>query len=211
MEAFPSIMELFTHTDQYINFIAEKFGIWVYIILFLIVFLETGLVVTPFLPGDSLLFAAGTLAAAGSMEIKVLLITLIVAAILGDTVNYHIGKYLGLKISHRSGKFIKKEYFDRAYLYYKQHGGKTIILARFIPIIRTYVPFVAGVAKMDYLKFLMYNVVGGLIWVSVFLLAGFFFGNLPVIKDNFSLVILIIVIVSVLPGLYSWFKVRIGK
>lgn len=207
------LKELLLNTDQYIDAMAQQYGVWVYVIIFLIVFLETGLVVTPFLPGDSLLFAAGTLATRGAMEIEILLVVLIVAAVLGDTVNYHIGKFIGVKIAHKNNRFLKKEYFDRAYRFYEKHGGKTIVLARFIPIIRTYVPFVAGAANMNYVKFLSYNALGGTAWVSLFLLTGYFFGNLPFIRDNFTLVILMIVIISILPPVLSWVKAKlsIGK
>lgn len=213
MELVGLLKELLLNTDQYIDAMAQQYGVWVYVIIFLIVFLETGLVVTPFLPGDSLLFAAGTLATRGAMEIEILLVVLIVAAVLGDTVNYHIGKFIGVKIAHKNNRFLKQEYFDRAYRFYEKHGGKTIVLARFIPIIRTYVPFVAGAANMNYVKFLSYNALGGTAWVSLFLLTGYFFGNLPFIRDNFTLVILMIVIISILPPVLSWVKAKlsIGK
>lgn len=209
MQLISLIKEMLLHTDQYIDTISHQYGMWVYVILFLIVFLETGLVVTPFLPGDSLLFAAGTLAARGAMEIEVLVLVLIVAAVLGDTVNYHIGRYIGTKVVHTNNRFLKKEYFDKAYAFYEKHGGKTIVLARFMPIIRTYVPFVAGAAKMNYARFLAYNAFGGTLWVTLFLLTGYFFGNLPFIRDNFSLVVLLIIIVSIMPPIFGWMKERL--
>jgi membrane-associated protein len=168
-------------------------------ILFMVVFCETGLVVTPFLPGDSLLFAAGTFAALGALDVRLVMILLIIAAILGDTVNYWVGAYIGPRAFRGDMPFLRKEYLDRTHAFYEKHGGKTIILARFVPIIRTFAPFVAGVGAMSYGKFITYNVVGAVLWVGLFVPAGYWFGNIPVVRENFSLVILAIIALSVLP------------
>jgi membrane-associated protein len=165
-------------------------------------------VITPFLPGDSLLFAAGSFAALGSLNVWVLFITLIFAAILGDTINYWIGHYIGPKAFSGNFRFLKKEYLDRTHEFYEKHGGKTIILARFIPIIRTFAPFVAGIGAMNYSRFLVYNVVGAVIWVTLFTFGGYFFGNLPIIKENFTLAILAIILISVLPGVVEFLRER---
>jgi membrane-associated protein len=170
--------------------------------------METGFVVTPFLPGDSLLFAAGAFAGLGDLNIVVLIVLLVAAAILGDTVNYWIGHYIGPRAFSGSIRFLKKEYLDRTHEFYEKHGGKTIILARFIPIIRTFAPFVAGVGEMTYLHFITYNVVGGIAWVLLFTLGGYFFGNLPAVQDNFTLVILAIIFISVLPGIIEFLRAR---
>jgi membrane-associated protein len=177
----------------------QTYGFLVYPILFLVIFAETGLVVTPFLPGDSLLFVAGALAAIGSMNILLLLLILVFAAILGDTVNYWIGNYLGSKVFREQSRFFKREYLLKTQAFYERYGSKTIILARFIPIVRTFAPFVAGIGKMKYPRFILYNIVGGIAWVSIFLFGGYFLGNLPIIKQNLSLFILIIIIASILP------------
>jgi membrane-associated protein len=174
----------------------------------LIIFLETGLVITPFLPGDSLLFAAGAFAALGALNVWVLFVLLSVAAILGDTVNYWIGHYIGPRAFSGNIRFLKKEYLDRTHAFYEKYGGKTIILARFIPIIRTFAPFVAGIGAMTYSKFIVYNVVGGIAWVGIFLFGGYFFGNLPFVKDNFTIVILAIIGISVLPGVIEYLRER---
>lgn len=200
MEFILTFIEFILHLDTYLTALAAQFGILTYAILFLIVFMETGLVVTPFLPGDSLLFAAGALASLGSLNIFPLYILLAVAAIIGDTVNYWVGRTVGPRIFNRdSGIFLNKDYLIRTQKFYEAHGGKTIILARFIPIIRTFAPFVAGIGKMNYPSFLLYNVTGGLLWVSIFTIGGFYFGNIPVVKQNFSLVVFGIIGVSVLP------------
>ena len=208
MEIISQLVDFILHLDVHLNEIIQNFGIWTYLILFLIIFLETGVVITPFLPGDSLLFAAGSFAALGSLNVWVLFITLIFAAILGDTINYWIGHYIGPKAFSGNFRFLKKEYLDRTHEFYEKHGGKTIILARFIPIIRTFAPFVAGIGAMNYSRFLVYNVVGAVIWVTLFTFGGYFFGNLPIIKENFTLAILAITLISVLPGVVEFLRER---
>ena len=201
MELLGQAVDLFLHLDKHLGQIIVEYGKWTYLILFLVIFCETGLVVTPFLPGDSLLFAAGAFAAAGAFKVGTLFFLLITAAIAGDTVNYQIGNFVGPKIFARNNvRFLKREYLDRTQRFYEKHGGKTIIIARFVPIIRTFAPFVAGIGNMTYLRFLGYNVVGGFFWISIFVFGGYFFGNLPFVKNNFSLVILAIIFISVLPG-----------
>jgi membrane-associated protein len=199
MDFVRSVMDLFLHLDEHLNRIVTDYGVWTHLILFAIVFAETGLVVTPFLPGDSLLFAAGALAALGSLDLWLLVVLLIGAAILGDTVNYWVGAWIGPKAFSGNVKLLRKDYLDRTHAFYEKHGGKTIILARFVPIIRTFAPFVAGVGAMSYPKFITYNVVGAVLWVGLFVPLGYYFGNMPVVKDNFSLVILAIIALSVLP------------
>jgi membrane-associated protein len=201
MELIKSLIDFVLHIDQHLVEIVNNYQTWTYLILFLIIFAETGLVVTPILPGDSLLFAAGAIVAKPetALNIVVMMGLLMVAAILGDMANYHIGKYLGPKAFSGKYKFLKAEYLNKTHEFYMKHGGKTIIYARFIPIIRTFAPFVAGIGTMTYGKFAMYNVVGGIAWVSSFLLLGYFFGGLPIIKDNFTYVIFGIILVSILP------------
>lgn len=189
--------------------IVAQYGVLTYGIIFLIIFAETGFVVTPFLPGDSLIFAVGALAALGSFNLPLLLLLLSLAAILGDSVNYAIGKYFGQKIvDNPKIPFINQKHIDETQAFYKKHGGKTIILARFVPIVRTFAPFVAGVGKMDYAKFISYNIIGGLAWIFAFTLMGYFFGNIPAVAHNFTLVILGIIAVSVLPMIFEFVKVR---
>jgi membrane-associated protein len=209
MELISQVIDFFLHLDKYLAEIISAYGTWTYLILFFVIFMETGFVVTPFLPGDSLLFAAGTFASLGALNVWVLFILLSFAAILGDTVNYWIGHFIGEKAFSGNIRFLKKEYLDRTHEFYERHGGKTIILARFIPIIRTFAPFVAGVGEMSYGRFITYNVVGGIMWVGIFVFAGYFFGNIPFVKHNFSLVILAIIIISVLPGVYEFTKERL--
>ncbi len=199
MDLLRSVLDLFLHLDQHLSRIIADYGVWTHLILFLIVFAETGLVVTPFLPGDSLLFAAGTFAALGSLDLWLLVVMLIAAAILGDTVNYWVGAWIGPKAFSGNVKFLRKDYLDRTHAFYEKHGGKTVILARFVPIIRTFAPFVAGVGAMSYPKFITYNVVGAVLWVGLFVPAGYFFGNIPAVRKNFTLVILAIIALSVLP------------
>ena len=200
MDLLTLFMEFVLHLDQYLSVVIQQYGIWTYVILFLIIFLETGFVITPFLPGDSLLFAAGAFAALGSLDISLLFMVLAAAAILGDTANYWIGNKLGPRIFRKkTGRLFREEYLERAHKFYEKYGGKAIFLARFVPIVRTFAPFVAGIGKMSYRRFLTYNIVGGLAWVSLFLFGGFWFGNLPWVKDNFALVIMAIILISFVP------------
>lgn len=201
MNALTNFIDVILHIDKYLEQIVQQYGTLTYLILFLIVFLETGLVVTPFLPGDSMLFAAGAISAMSSLNIFILLIIVYLAAVLGDTANYHIGKSIGAKLLEKEDiKFIKKEHLIRAQGFYDKHGSMAIVLARFIPIIRTFAPFVAGIGEMEYRKFIGYNMLGGGMWVSLFLGGGYFFGNLPVIKNNFSYVLIAIIIISLMPA-----------
>jgi membrane-associated protein len=208
MEWLKQFVDLFLHLDTHLSAVISQYGTWTYLILFLIVFCETGLVVTPFLPGDSLLFAAGTFAALGDLDVRLMIVLLIIAAIVGDTVNYWVGAAIGPRAFQGNIRFLKREHLERTHAFYEKHGGKTIILARFIPIIRTFAPFVAGVGAMSYGKFLTYNVVGAVVWVIVLVLAGFFFGNIPVVRENFSLVIMAIIAISVLPVVVEAVRVR---
>lgn len=212
MELIKQFVDIFIHLDQHLNLVIQSYGTWTYLLLFVIVFCETGLVVTPFLPGDSLLFAAGAFAASGSFNVNWLFILLCISAILGDTVNYWIGCYLGPKVFHYEGsKFFNKKHLQRTHQFYEKYGGKTIIIARFVPIIRTFAPFVAGVGSMTYWKFISYNVIGGILWVAICVFAGFFFGNLPIVKQNFTLVILMIIFISILPGIIEYLRHRAEK
>ena len=211
MEFLKTIIDAVLHIDKHLEVLVGSYGMWLYPILFVIVFCETGLVVTPFLPGDSLLFAAGALAAVdktGTLNIFVLWAVIAVAAILGDTVNYSIGKKLGKGVFKPTSKILKPEYLHRTEEFFEKHGNKTIILARFVPIVRTFAPFVAGVGNMNYSRFITYNIVGGLVWVTLFLFAGYFIGNIPIIKNNFSLVTIVIVLVSVVPMVLEVLKER---
>ena len=207
-----NFIDLFLHLDRHLGELLQYFGVWTYVIIFLIIFCETGLVVTPILPGDSLLFGLGAFAAnpflKGPLDLHWLFLTLSVAAIAGDTVNYAIGHLVGPKVFCQDNRFLKKEYLDRTHCFYERHGGKTIVIARFIPIIRTFAPFVAGIGEMTYLRFISYNVIGGLSWIGLFLFGGYFFGNLPMIKNNFTFVLIAIVILSVLPGVIEYFRQR---
>ena len=206
MEQLKFLIDLFLHLDEYMANIISQYGTWTYAILFLVIFMETGFVVTPFLPGDSLLFAAGTFAALGSMNVWLLIGLLIVAAIGGDTVNYWIGHYMGDRAYNV--KWVKKEYLDRTHAFFQKHGGKTIFLARFVPIVRTFAPFVAGMGRMSYSYFFSYNVFGGIVWVLLFTLLGYFFGNIPFVKQNFELVIIAIILVSIVPAVWEALKAR---
>lgn len=203
-------MDVLLHLDKYLSIIIQNYGMAAYFILFLIIFGETGLVVTPFLPGDSLLFAAGAFAAIGSLDIKLLLLMISIAAVMGDTVNYTIGKTIGHKIYEMENvKFIKKEHLLKARDFYEKYGAVTIIIARFIPIIRTFAPFVAGIGEMKYAKFLSYNVIGGLTWTALVTLVGYYFGNLPAVKHNFSLVIFAIIFISIMPAVFGVIKQKL--
>jgi membrane-associated protein len=205
------LIDLFLHLDEHLSVIIQTYGTWTYLLLFLVIFMETGLVVTPFLPGDSLLFAAGTFAspALGSpLNIWVVWALLCVAAVAGDTVNYWIGHYIGPRAFSGEVPFLKKKYLDRTHAFYERYGGKTIVLARFVPIVRTFAPFVAGVGEMSYGKFISYNLIGGIAWVTVFTWAGYFFGTLPFVQHNFSLVVLAIIFISILPAVIEVIKER---
>jgi membrane-associated protein len=207
MELLKFLIDLFLHLDEHLATVISQYGSWTYGILFAVIFVETGLVIMPILPGDSLLFAAGTFAALpDGLNIWYLVLLLIVAAILGDTVNYAIGHYLGERAYNI--KWIKKEYFEKTHAFFEKHGGKAIFLARFVPIVRTFAPFVAGIGKMTYSYFITYNVVGGIVWVLLFTFAGYFFGNIPFMKKNFEYVIIAIILFSLLPMVYEWWKAR---
>jgi membrane-associated protein len=209
MEMILKFFDILLHLDKYINVVIQDYGQWTYLILFLIVFCETGLVVTPFLPGDSLLFVAGAFAALGSLNLVWVLVLLSVAAILGDTINYWVGNYIGPKVFQmQNSRIFKKEYLDRTHQFYEKYGPITIVIGRFVPIIRTFAPFLAGVGSMTYGKFLTYNVVGGIFWIFSFTLGGYFFGNLPFVKKNFTLVIFAIIIISVMPTVIEYFRQR---
>ncbi len=209
MQLLTQLFEFILHIDRHLGEIIADYGTWTYLILFAIVFVETGLVVMPFLPGDSLLFAAGAFAATGALDLWVVFVLLAFAAILGDTVNYWIGHRIGPRVFREDVRFLKREYLERTQRFYEKHGGKTIFLARFIPIIRTFAPFVAGVGTMRYGKFIVYNVVGALVWTSLFTSAGYFFGNIPVVRDHFGLVVVAIIVISVLPVVYEVVKQRL--
>lgn len=206
MSIINNLIDFILHLDKHLSVIIQNFGVWTYLLLFLIIFAETGLVVTPFLPGDSLLFAAGTFAAIGSLNVILLFIILLAAAILGDTVNYSAGKFLGTKAFIKYPKIFKKEYLGKTQHFYEKYGTKTIVLARFVPMVRTFAPFVAGVGRMDYLRFLIYNVVGGILWVAIFVFGGYFFGNLPIVRGNFTIVLFIIILLSFVPGIIEFWR-----
>lgn len=208
MEVIKFLIDFILHMDVHLNEIISNYGAWTYGILFFVIFMETGFVVTPFLPGDSLLFAAGTFAALGSLNPIYLFLLLTVAAILGDTVNYSIGKYIGPRAFSGDIKFLKQEHMDKTQEFYEKHGGKAIILARFIPIIRTFAPFVAGIGTMKYRKFIAYNVIGGIVWVAIFTSLGYFFGNIEFVKKNFELVIFAIIFISFIPPVLEVLKAR---
>jgi membrane-associated protein len=210
MEIIKQLIDFILHIDSHMAEIIRNYGVWTYAILFLIIFCETGFVVTPFLPGDSLLFACGALAAStGALDPTILIVLLSIAAILGDTVNYWIGSYIGPKaFTKEDSRFFKKKYLIQTHEFYEKYGGKTIIIARFMPIVRTFAPFVAGIGKMTYPKFLAYNVIGGILWITSFTLLGYFFGNIPVVKRNFTLVIIVIIILSILPSVIEVIRHR---
>jgi membrane-associated protein len=208
MEALQTLLGFVLHFDEHLTRFVDNYGTLTYLILFVIIFAETGLVVTPFLPGDSLLFAAGAIAAIGSLNIWLLIILLIIAAILGDTVNYWIGDFIGPRAFSGKVPFLQQRHLQRTQEFYDKYGGKTIILARFVPIVRTFAPFVAGVGTMNYSRFLTYNVVGGVVWVLIFTLLGYFFGTLPIVQANFELVVVAIVLLSVLPAVWEFVRER---
>jgi len=211
MDFLVTLLDFFLHLDVHLGEIILNYGIWTYAILFLIIFMETGFVVTPFLPGDSLLFAAGTFAALGSLDPIVLFILLFAAAVLGDTVNYWIGSVVGLRAFEKERRFLNREHLEKTQRFYEKHGGKTIVLARFIPIVRTFAPFVAGVGTMKYRNFIFYNIVGAFLWTSLFIFGGYFVGNIPVVKENFEIVIIVIILISVLPMVVEYINSRREK
>ncbi len=205
-------IDLVLHMDEHLPQIINDFGIWTYLILFLVIFCETGLVITPFLPGDSLIFLLGALAKAGDLNFPVIIAVLMVAAILGDSCNYEIGKFFGAKLfKNENSKIFKKEYLDRTHEFYEKYGGKTIIIARFVPIIRTFAPFVAGMGSMSYKKFISYNIFGGIGWVAIFSFGGFFFGGIPWVQNNFFIVAIVIILISLLPAVITLLKNRGSK
>ena len=210
MNTYAYIIDVFLHLDKYLGTVINNYGFETYLILFLIIFLETGLVVTPFLPGDSLIFAAATFAALGALNIYILVGVLMVAAILGDTANYEIGRHLGEKLL-KSERLIKKEHIEITNKFYEKHGGKTIIFARFVPIVRTLAPFVAGIGKMSYRHFISFNALGGILWVAIVSICGYFFGNIPVVKENFTIVVIGIIVISILPGIIGFVKSKMNK
>ena len=204
-----TIIDFILHIDQHLAALSAEYGVWIYAILFLIIFCETGLVVTPFLPGDSLLFAAGGIAALGEMNIHLMGALLLVAAILGDAVNFAIGKYFGARLfANPDSKIFRRAYLDKTHAFYEKHGGKTIIIARFVPIVRTFAPFVAGMGNMHYGRFIRYNIIGAILWVVLFSYAGYFFANIPLVKNNLALVLAAIIVISVLPGVIEVVRAR---
>jgi membrane-associated protein len=209
MELIAPLVDVLLHLDRHLSEIIRQYGVWTYLILFLIIFCETGLVVTPFLPGDSLLFAVGTFAALGALDVGLVILLLGVAAVLGDTVNYAIGYRLGPRVFRREGvRFLNRKHLERTHDFYERYGAKTIVIARFVPIVRTFAPFVAGIGRMRYPRFLFYNVAGGVGWIAILVLAGYLFGNIPVVRRNFSLVIFAIIILSILPGIIEVLRQR---
>jgi membrane-associated protein len=208
LELLKNFLDIIMHIDIHLQQWVTDYRTWTYLILFLIVFMETGFVVTPFLPGDSMLFAAGTVAAMEGEPLSILILIplLTIAAFLGDTVNYFTGKYLGKSVYEKNYRLIKREYLDKTHAFYEKHGGKTIIIARFMPIIRTFAPFVAGIGTMGYQRFTSFNIIGGFLWVASFCIAGYFFGNIPFVKNNFSIVILVIIFISLLPMLIAFLQ-----
>ena len=211
MEIIYTFVDYFLHLDKHLEVLVQNYDVWIYLILFLVIFAETGLVVMPLLPGDSLLFAAGTIAAVGSMNIFLLTGILFLAAFLGDTVNYFIGNYIGDKIFQRDYKLIKRGHIYKTQQFFEKHGPKTIIIARFVPIVRTFAPFVAGIGKMNYGKFISYNIIGGALWVFGITFAGYFLGGFPWVKQNFGMIVIGIIIVSVLPMVFEFAKSKLAK
>ena len=209
MELIRQLVDVLLHLDRHLSTVIQDYGMWTYLILFLIIFCETGLVVTPILPGDSLLFAVGTFAAQGALDVSLVLLLLSVAAVAGDSVNYAIGYRLGPQVFRKEGvRFLNREYLDRTHQFYERYGAKTIVIARFVPIVRTFAPFVAGIGRMSYGRFVVYNVAGGIGWIVVLVLGGYGFGNIPVVKQNFTLVIFAIIILSILPGVIEFLRQR---
>jgi len=209
MDLLPLLIDFILHLDKHLALFVAEHGAWVYGLLFLIVFMETGLVVTPFLPGDSLLFMAGTIAAAGGMELPLLMLTLVCAALCGDNVNYGLGRFLGPRVfKHDGHRWLKRENLDRTHAFMERHGPKAIIIARFVPIVRTFVPFVCGVGQLTYPRFLGYSLIGALLWVGLLVPAGYFLGNLVIVKSNLSAVILLIIFISLLPGVFEFLRHR---
>jgi len=209
MELIAQLVDIFLHLDNYLGAFLNDYGLWVYALLFVIIFAETGFVVTPFLPGDSLLFVAGTLAAGSGLDVQWLIPLLIAASFGGDNTNYWIGHHLGPRVfRHTDSRLLNREYLDRTRDFYNRHGGKTILLARFLPILRTFAPFVAGVGHMPYSRFLAFSFAGSVLWIGLFVLAGYFFGHLPVVRKNLTLVMLVIIVISILPGAIAWLRHR---
>jgi len=211
VELITGFIDIFLHLDVYLREVITEYGTWTYAILFFVIFMETGFVVTPFLPGDSLLFAAGTFAALGALNAWSLFGLLFIAAVIGDGVNYWIGHSVGARLIESRSRFIKLEYLEKTQKFYEKHGGKTVVLARFVPIVRTFAPFVAGLGTMEYKRFFLYNVVGAFAWTSIFIFMGYFFGNIPAVKHNFEIVIIGIILVSVLPMVYEFVRDRMKK
>lgn len=212
MDLLFSGWDLLVHLDRHLAVLLQQYGAWVYLLLFAIIFCETGLVVTPFLPGDSLLFIAGALAAGGGIDVHLLALLLVAAAVLGNTVNYSIGRFIGPRVFHwEASRFFNRRALDRAHAFYEKHGGKTIVITRFVPILRTFAPFVAGIARMTYLNFTAYNVAGALAWVLSLLYAGYWFGNVPIVKQNLTWVIVGIVVLSVMPLAFEYVRQRLKR
>ena len=211
MEFLQYLIDLFLHLDKHLQEIISHYDTLTYLILFVVIFAETGFVFTPFLPGDSLLFAAGTFAALGSLNVHLLFLLLAVAAVTGNTTNYWIGKFLGAKLFERNSRFLNKDYLDKTHKFYEKHGGKTIIITRFVPIIRTFAPFVAGMGAMTYSKFSVYNIAGGVLWCASFIYGGYFFGNLPIVKNNYSIVVIAIIFISLLPAIIEFVRHKISN
>lgn len=212
MEFVQNLLEIFIHLDVHLGELTAEYGTFTYAILFFVIFAETGFVFTPFLPGDSLLFAMGTLAALGSLNVYFCFFLVVAAALSGDNVNYWVGHFLGAKILNKSsGRFIKKEYLDKTHAYFEKYGGKTIIIARFVPIVRTFTPFTAGIGRMNYLKFISYSIAGALLWSGLLVFLGYYFGNLPFIKKNFSLAILAVIVISIMPAIIEIVRVKFNK
>jgi len=212
LEFLSWFIDFVLHLDQHLGQIIQDYGLWTYLILFLIIFSETGLVVAPFLPGDSLLFATGAFAAIGAFHVEQLWLVLCLAAVTGDSTNYWIGRFVGPKVfQSQQSKFFNHRYLDRTHEFYVRHGGKTVIIARFMPIIRTFAPFVAGIGAMRYPRFLSFSMCGTALWISTFVFAGYFFGNIPFVKRNFTFVIFAIILLSILPGIIQYFRVRVAR